>query len=46
MKTYNRPIVQVIECVTTDMLMAGNVSGPGLKGIHTGEEVTEPIVIY
>ncbi len=46
MKTYNRPIVQVIECVTTDMLMSGNVSGAGLKGIHTGEEVTDPIVIY
>ena len=46
MKTYNRPIVQVIECVTTDMLMAGNVSGGGLKGIHSGEEITTPIVIY
>ena len=46
MKTYNRPMIQVIECVTTDMLMAGNVSGGGLKGIHTGKEVTDPIVIY
>lgn len=46
MKTYNRPIVQVIECVTTDMLMAGNVSGGSLKGVHSGEEITTPIVIY
>jgi hypothetical protein len=45
MKTYNRPIVQVIECVTTDMLMAGNVSGGALKGIHQGTE-SDPIVIY
>ena len=46
MKTYNRPIVQVIECVTTDMLMAGNVSGGSLKGVHSGEDITNPIVIY
>lgn len=45
MKTYNRPIVQVIECVTMDMLMAGNVSGGGLKGIHQGTE-SDPITIY
>jgi hypothetical protein len=45
MKTYNRPIVQVIECVTTDMLMAGNVSGGSLKGVHQGQQ-TDPIVIY
>lgn len=45
MKTYNRPIVQVIECVTTDMLMAGNVSGGSLKGVHQGTE-SDPITIY
>lgn len=45
MKTYNRPFVQVIECVTTDMLMAGNVSGGGLKGVQKGQQ-TDPIEIY
>lgn len=44
MKIYNRPFVQVIECVTTDMLMAGNVSGGGLNGVHQGQQ-TDPIEI-
>lgn len=32
MKTYNRPVTQVTECLTSFMLMTGNVSGEGIKG--------------
>ena len=45
MKTYNRPIVQVTDCLTTNMLMTGNVSGGSMKGIHQGK-VDDPIDIY
>lgn len=44
MKTYNSPITQIMDCKTSYMLMAGNVSGDGLKGI--GDANGDPIEIF
>ena len=47
MKTYNRPVTQVTEYLTSYMLMTGNVSGGGLKGVKsTSEPLEEIIEIY
>ena len=45
MKTYNKPYTHVTSFETRNMLMTGNVSGNGLKGVHDGP-VTDPIEIY
>ena len=43
MKTYNRPVTQVTEYLTSYMLMTGNVSGGGLKGT---KDAKGEIIIY
>ncbi len=43
MKTYNRPITQITECLTSLMLMTGNVSGGGFKGT---KDANGEIIIY
>ena len=42
MKTYNRPITQISDYQTQYMLMTGNVSGGGFKGVNNstgGQEI-------
>ena len=50
MKTYNSPKTQITDCKTMYMLMSGNVSGYGLKGIAAppagGATIETPIDIF
>ena len=43
MKTYNSPKTQITDCKAAYMLMTGNVSGGGFKGIIT--DTSDEIII-